>query len=105
MVYWPLCLARATALVGGRQLVGAGPPRDGKMLLERAWGVADIERDGRLHAASLPGALGLANTGRSCQSQPRTLTSGDEPCRKAQAAATAAPRDEQSEPPTGAQTY
>ncbi len=74
-VYWSLCLMAATALVGGRPLVAAPPQanapldervaaivkseilaqgvpsvsvavmRDGKMLLERAWGVADIEKN------------------------------------------------------------
>ncbi len=75
-VYWSLCLVAATALVGGRPLVGAAPRqadgplegsvaaivksemlakgipsvsvavmRDGKMLLERAWGIADVEKN------------------------------------------------------------
>lgn len=83
-VYWSLCLVAATALVGGRQLVGAAPPqanapldergaavvkseilaqgvpsvsvavmRDGKMLLERVWGVADIEKNVSASAATL----------------------------------------------------
>jgi CubicO group peptidase (beta-lactamase class C family) len=83
MVYWSLCLAAATGLVGGHQLAGAasGQPdgpleervaafvkshmlakgvpsvsvavmRDGKMLLERAWGVADVEKNVSASAAT-----------------------------------------------------
>lgn len=74
-VYGSLCLVAATALVGGRHVVGGSAPqanaqleermaamatseilakgvssvsvavmRDGKMLLERAWGLADVEK-------------------------------------------------------------
>lgn len=95
-VYWSLCLVTATALVGGRQLVGAAPPqanapldervaaivksdilvagvpsvsvavmRDGKMLLERAWGVADIEKNVSASKSTTYPAVGLAVAARA----------------------------------------